>query len=186
MKRISFFIGILLTSVIFSSAVAVQIFAGDPVIAKADKFINAMNSGDFQTAYTLLNADLGFQITAADLRKSWNNLIAKAGPFIKVKKKQVEMKKGYFIVTEVVQFKKGHVDLLIAIDNTMGVADFRYQNHKGKEPPPKSGNSASKEPTAAGSAPGANNSTAAAPTAAPASAGSTASATPAKDPTPAG
>jgi|GEM_PF-1241047 len=186
MKRISSFLGVLLTVMILSSAVSVQTFAGDPVIAKADKFVNALKSGDYQKAYVLLNADLGFQITATDLGKTWNALIAKAGPFVKVKKKQVEMKGGYFIVTEVVQFKKGHVDLLIAIDNMMGVADFRYRNHKEKPPEPKPADSASKEPSAAGSAPGSDGSASAAPPANPAASGSKAASASAKSPTPVG
>ena len=142
MKRFS-------TSMVILSVIMVILFGlvvsaqSDPVIAKADKFINALKSGDYNAAYTMLNADLGFTITADDLNKSWNTLVSKAGKLEEVKKKTVKMENGYFIVTEVVKFENGHVDLIVALDNSMGVADFVYKNHVEPESTGKPADSAS-------------------------------------------
>ena len=59
MKRISATMVVmsLIMVMAFGSIVSAQ---SDPVIAKADKFINALKAGDFNKAYTMLNADLGF------------------------------------------------------------------------------------------------------------------------------
>jgi hypothetical protein len=38
------------------------------------------------------------------------------------------------VVTQVVKFEKGHVDLKVALDSQLKVAGFQYVNHKAAAP----------------------------------------------------
>lgn len=130
MKRYSYIWALFLTLVVLFTGTAVWGQSGDPVVAKATQFITSLQKGDYKAAYSEVDSDLGFRINAQKLGAVWKHLIDKAGPLVKIKKSEVKRKNGYFIVTELVQFKKGHVDVMIALDNMLKVADFRYQNHK--------------------------------------------------------
>jgi hypothetical protein len=104
--------------------------SGDPAISKAKEFISLLQKGDYQGAYGRLDSNLGFQSSPEKLQAAWQGLVAKAGNFVEFKQSSMEQQSGYFVVTQVAKFEKGHVDIKIALDNMLRVADMRYFNHK--------------------------------------------------------
>ncbi|MEJ2366774.1 MAG: DUF3887 domain-containing protein [Acidobacteriota bacterium] len=99
-------------------------------VTQAKDFIQNMNKGNFQSAHAELASDLSQKVGADKLQNAWDHLIQKAGSFVDFHDHKVDQKGAYTIVTQVCQFKKGAVDILVAVDNSGKVADFRYQNHK--------------------------------------------------------
>jgi len=113
--------------------------AQDIAISKADEFIQLLQKGDYDGAYQRVDSNLGFKTNAQKWQQVWQQLVAKAGPFVKMKQAKMEQKGGYFIVTQVAEFQKGHVDIKVALDNSMHVADFAFANHKGGAPDASAG-----------------------------------------------
>jgi hypothetical protein len=105
--------------------------SGDPAINKAREFLNLLQKGDYQSAYGRLDSNLGFQSSPEKLAAAWQGLVSKAGGFVEFKTASMEQQQGYFVVTQVAKFEKGHVDIKIALDGMLRVADMRYFNHKG-------------------------------------------------------
>lgn len=104
--------------------------ANDLVVAKAKEFVTLLQKGDYNGAYQQVDSNLGFKTNPETFKKYWENLTAKAGPLVEVKRSTVENKDGYYVVTSVAKFEKGHVDLKVALDNMLRVSGFQYQNHK--------------------------------------------------------
>jgi hypothetical protein len=104
--------------------------ANDMVVAKANEFVTLLQKGDYNGAYQKVDSNLGFKANPETFKKYWENLTAKAGHLVEVKRSTVENKDGYYVVTTVVKFEKGHVDLKVALDNMLRVSGFQYQNHK--------------------------------------------------------
>ncbi len=136
---------------ILVTAVGLWAQGADPVVSKAQQFITLLQKGDYSSAYQEVDSNLGFKITPEKLGAVWQKLTDKAGPLVKLKETSVQQKNGYFIVTQVVLFKKGNVDIKIALDNMMKVADFAYSNHEA----PKSGSNQAAAKTGEGSKAGA-------------------------------
>lgn len=110
--------------------VFVSFFSQDPLVGKAQEFINALNNNDFQKAYLLLNSDLGFKVKPEDLQRVWNQLVSKAGKFVDFRESKSEYKNDYTLVILICKFEKGLVDLHVAIDNMGKVAGFVPKDHK--------------------------------------------------------
>jgi len=111
---------------------AVNLFAQDPMAAKAQDFISAMNSGNFQKAYLLLNSDLGFKVSADNLRSWWGQLVSKGGNFVEFRESKSVPKGDVYVVTALCKFEKGLVDVTIAVEaNTGKVAGLEWKGHKG-------------------------------------------------------
>ncbi len=108
-------------------------------VSKADEFIQLLQKGDYEGAYQRVDSNLGFKTNAQKWQQVWQQLVTKAGPFVKMKQAKMEQKGGYFIVTQVAEFQKGHVDIKVALDNSMRVADFAFANHKGAAPDASAG-----------------------------------------------
>ena len=117
----------LVVAVIFCS---VSIFAQDPMSAKAQDFITAMNNGDFQKAYLALNSDLGFKVKAADLQGWWSQLTSKAGKFLEFSSSKAESKDNTTIIVVLCKFEKGPVDVTVAVDNMGKVAGMGWKGRK--------------------------------------------------------
>jgi hypothetical protein len=108
--------------------------SGDPAINKAREFLSMLQKGDYQGAYGRLDSNLGFQSSPDKLAAAWQGLVSKAGGFVEFKSATMEQQQGYFVVTQVAKFEKGHVDIKIALDGMLRVADMRYFNHKASTP----------------------------------------------------
>ena len=121
----------LIAGLVLALGISFTAQSGDPAIGKAKEFISLLQKGDFQAAYGRLDSNLGFQSSPEKLQAAWQGLVAKAGSFVEFKQATMEQSQGYFVVTQVAKFEKGHVDIKIALDTTMRVADMRYFNHKG-------------------------------------------------------
>lgn len=151
MKSVATMMRALLALALLAAPVlAVQAQMNDMAINKAKEFISLLNKGDFETAYGRVDSNLGFKISADKLGSVWRNLVAKAGPFQEFKEAKVDSVSGYLVVTQVVKFEKGHVDIKVALDNSMRVADFRFMNHESKAPAQAQ---AQPQPSSPGSAP---------------------------------
>ena len=120
----------LLAGILVLAAAPVLAQANDMAIGKAKEFITLLEKGDFQGAYQRVDSNLGFKTSPEKWQSIWGNLVAKAGSFVEFKGATVDSVSGYLVVTQVVKFDKGHVDLKVALDNSMRVADFVFQNHK--------------------------------------------------------
>ena len=138
---------LLVLALLAAPVLAIHAQMNDMAINKAKEFINLLNRGDFETAYGRVDSNLGFKINAEKLGSVWRNLVAKAGPFQEYKEAKVDSVSGYLVVTQVVKFEKGHVDIKVALDNSMRVADFRFVNHESSK------SQAQAQPPAAGAAP---------------------------------
>lgn len=114
---------------LFGTALMAQ--SSDPAIAKATEFVNLLQKGDYNAAYQKLDSNLGFKLTPDKLGAWWQKLVSQAGPFVEMKHATMEQQAGYFVVTQVVKFQKGHIDIKVALDNMMRVADIGFYNHKG-------------------------------------------------------
>jgi hypothetical protein len=121
-------VSLLVVAVVACGALYAQ--ANDMVVAKASEFVTLLQKGDFQAAYQKVDSNLGFKSNPDTFKKYWQALESKAGKFVEVKRSSVENKDGYFVVTQVAKFEKGHVDLKVALDNMMRVSGFQYANHK--------------------------------------------------------
>jgi hypothetical protein len=138
----------LIAGLVLALGISFTAQSGDPAINKAKEFISLLQKGDYQGAYGRLDSNLGFQSSPEKLQAAWQGLVTKAGSFVEFKQATMEQSQGYFVVTQVAKFEKGHVDIKIALDNMLRVADMRYFNHKGSVAP--SGGAA---PAGGGSAP---------------------------------
>lgn len=114
---------------------ALNVFAQDPMAAKAQDFISAMNSGNFQKAYLSLNSDLGFKVNADNLRSWWGQLTSKGGKFVEFRESSSQPKGDFILVTALCKFEKGLVDVTIAIDNSGKVAGMEWKGHKAPAAP---------------------------------------------------
>lgn len=130
MKRLTANKIVVVAAVALLAAGALMAQSSDPVVSKANQFVTALQKGDYSAAYQLVDSNLGFKITPEKLGSVWQNLVSRAGSLKELKRSTVENKNGYFIVTTVAKFEKGHVDILVALDNMMRVADFQFKNHK--------------------------------------------------------
>ncbi|MGA9751495.1 MAG: DUF3887 domain-containing protein [Acidobacteriota bacterium] len=158
MKRGSVIRRVLVAASCLCMAFGLWAQAQDIAISKADEFIQLLQKGDYDGAYQRVDSNLGFKTNAQKWQQVWQQLVTKAGPFVKMKQAKMEQKGGYFIVTQVAEFQKGHVDIKVALDNSMRVADFAFANHKGAAPDASAG--------AGGGSPSPQTSSAAQPTAA--------------------
>jgi hypothetical protein len=132
---------------------AIHAQMNDLAINKAKEFINLLNKGDFETAYGRVDSNLGFKINAEKLGSVWRNLVSKAGSLQEFKEAKVDSVSGYIVVTQVVKFERGHVDIKVALDNSMRVADFRFLNHESPKAqaqaqPPSAGAAQAEAPAA--------------------------------------
>jgi hypothetical protein len=119
---------------------SVSLFAQDPMTAKAQDFIASLGRGDYQKAYLSLNSDLGFKVSADNLRQWWGQITSKAGSFVEIKESKVESKNDFQLVIAVCKFEKGLVDLQIAVDGMGKVAGLNVKDHKGGAPQAASAN----------------------------------------------
>lgn len=132
MKTVSAVVRVaLVAALILGASSVLTAQSGDPAINKAREFISFLQKGDYQSAYGRLDSNLGFQTSPEKLAAAWQGLVAKAGGFVEFKTATMEQQQGYFVVTQVAKFEKGHVDIKIALDSMLRVADMRYFNHKG-------------------------------------------------------
>ncbi len=125
----------LIAGLMLVTALGLWAKGGDPVVSKAQQFITLLQKGNYSSAYQEVDSNLGFKITPEKLGAVWQKLTDKAGPLVELKKTSVQVKNGYYIVTQVAQFKKGNVDIKVALNNMLKVADFAYSNHES----PKAG-----------------------------------------------
>lgn len=121
----------LIAGLVLALGISFTAQSGDPAISKAKEFISLLQKGDYQGAYGRLDSNLGFQSSPEKLQAAWQGLVAKAGSFVEFKQATLEQQQGFFVVTQVAKFEKGHVDIKIALDPMLRVADMRYFNHKG-------------------------------------------------------
>ena len=126
------------------SGMALHAQMNDLAVNKAVEFIKLLQKGDYAGAYQRVDSNLGFKLSPEKLAAVWQGLTAKAGSFQEFKESKVENQSGYMIVTQVVKFEKGHVDIKIALDNSLKVADMRFMNHQAstksqKQTPPAAG-----------------------------------------------
>lgn len=121
----------LIAALVLALGISFTAQSGDPAIGKAKEFISLLQKGDFAGAYGRLDSNLGFQSSPEKLQAAWQGLVAKAGNFVEFKQATMEQSQGFYLVTQVAKFEKGHVDIKIALDNMLKVADMRYFNHKG-------------------------------------------------------
>jgi hypothetical protein len=112
------------------SGMALHAQMNDLAVNKAVEFIKLLQKGDYASAYQRVDSNLGFKLSPEKLGAVWQNLTAKAGAVQEFKDAKVENQSGYMIVTQVVKFAKGHVDIKIALDNSLKVADMRFVNHQ--------------------------------------------------------
>ncbi len=125
---------------------AINALAQDPMASKAEDFISAMNSGNYQKAYLALNSDLGFKVKPADLQATWSKVVSWAGKFVEFRESKSQPKGDVYIVTSVCKFEKGLVDVIVAVDNNGKVAGFNTQGHKGPAPAPPQASAAAPTP----------------------------------------
>ena len=131
MKAVSTIVRVaILVGILALAAAPVMAQANDMAIGKAKEFISLLQKGDFQGAYQKCDSNLGFKATPDTFKAYWDNLLSKAGGFVEFKGATVDTKDGAIVVTQVAKFEKGHVDLKVALDNSMRVAGFQYTNHK--------------------------------------------------------
>ncbi len=134
MKPISTLYRSVLVLVLFSLAATVaHAQANDMAVNKAKEFIGLLQKGDYNSAYQRVDSNLGFKLSPEKLGNIWQNLTAKAGSVQEFKEAKVENVSGYMVVTQVVKFEKGHVDIKIALDNSLRVADMRFVNHEAQK-----------------------------------------------------
>ena len=111
---------------------AVNVLAQAPMADKAQGFISAMNGGNFQKAYLSLNSDLGFKVTADNLRSWWAGLTSKGGNFVEFRTSSSVQKGDLYIVTTLCKFEKGLVDVTLAVEASTGkIAGMEWKGHKG-------------------------------------------------------
>ncbi|HQO19673.1 MAG TPA: DUF3887 domain-containing protein [Acidobacteriota bacterium] len=111
---------------------AVNLFAQAPMADKAQNFISAMNKGEFQKAYLSLNSDLGFKVTADNLRSWWAQLVSKGGNFVEFRESSSVQKGDLYVVTALCKFEKGLVDVTVAVEASTGkIAGMEWKGHKG-------------------------------------------------------
>ena len=125
----------LVAAVLTLLATAAMAQGSDLAVGKAKDFITLLSKGDFNGAYAKVDSNLGFKATPDTFKSYWQNLISKAGNFVELKEATVENKEGVMVVTQVAKFEKGHVDLKVALDNSLKVAGFQYTNHKAAAAP---------------------------------------------------
>jgi hypothetical protein len=124
----------LVAALVLAASSVLTAQSGDPAINKAREFLTLLQRGDYQGAYGRLDSNLGFQSSPEKLAATWQGLVSKAGGFIEFKSATMEQQQGYFVVTQVAKFEKGHVDIKVALDGMLRVADMRYFNHKASTP----------------------------------------------------
>lgn len=154
MKSLSTIVRVVLVAGLLSLAVApVMAQANDMAINRAKEFISLLQKGDYSAAYSKVDSNLGFKATPETFKSYWENLISKAGTFVEFKDASVDTKDGAIVVTQVAKFAKGHVDLKVALDNSMRVSGFQYANHKASTQSSQSQAPASASPQAQPAAP---------------------------------
>lgn len=109
--------------------------ANDLAVGKAKEFIELLHKGDYNGAYARVDSNLGFKATPDTFKGFWQNLTSKAGAFVEFKQATVDNVNGSTVVTQVVKFEKGHVDLKIALDNNFKVSGLQMANHKAAAAP---------------------------------------------------
>ncbi len=124
---------LLIAGVLALVATGAMAQVNDLAVGKAKEFIGLLQKGDFNGAYGKVDSNLGFKASPDTFKAYWQNLINKAGNFVEYKEASVENKDGVMVVTQVVKFEKGHVDLKVALDNSLKVSGFQYTNHKASE-----------------------------------------------------
>ncbi len=115
---------------VLASSFAVRAQMNDMAINKAKEFIQLLQRGDYDGAYSRVDSNLGFKANPETFKKYWQNLLSKAGNFVEFKDAKVESQNGMVVVTQVAKFEKGHVDLKVALDNSLRVSGFQYANHE--------------------------------------------------------
>lgn len=131
MKSVSSIVRVVLVAGVLALSIAPAMAqANDMAVNKAKEFINLLQKGDYSAAYQKVDSNLGFKATPETFKTYWENLIGKAGAFVEFKDATVDTKDGSIVVTQVAKFAKGHVDLKVALDNSMRVSGFQYTNHK--------------------------------------------------------
>ena len=130
MKAASSLTCLVLAVGVLALVIAPVMAQNDIAVGRAKEFIQLLQKGDYQSAYRKCDSNLGFKTTPEKWQGIWGGLVAKAGNFVEFKDAKVESVSGYTVVTQVIKFDKGHVDVKVALDNSMNVADFGFQNHK--------------------------------------------------------
>lgn len=125
-------IGLVAALLVFASTM-VSAQVNDMAVNKAKEFIGLLQKGDYNSAYQKVDSNLGFKLTPEKLGAIWQNLTTKTGSVQEFKEAKVENVSGYMVVTQVVKFEKGHVDIKIALDNSLRVADMRFVNHEAQK-----------------------------------------------------
>jgi len=115
---------------VLASSMALRAQSNDLAVNKAKEFIQLLQKGDFDAAFQRVDSNLGFKANPETFRKYWQNLVSKAGNFVEFKDAKVENQNGTMVVIQVAKFERGHVDLKVALDNSLRVAGFQYANHE--------------------------------------------------------
>jgi pimeloyl-ACP methyl ester carboxylesterase len=100
----------------------------------ARAFVEQLNKGDFDKATQSFDATMTKVMPAAELKKSWDRVVADAGAYQKPLGSRSETKDKYEIVTVTCEFAKAKIDARVVFDSDAKIAGLFFGPAKKSAP----------------------------------------------------